>query len=159
MHKADLIARHRRLLADRAASLRSMRDAARSGMRVDEGHRPTNRGERAAVTSQGYLAAGLQSRLEALEVDLAALERIDPGPRDRFVVGALARIGDEDGRERLYLLLPGGQGDSLDGPEGPVTVVSPRAPVARALLGMAEGDAAEAVLAGRETELEIVELS
>jgi len=157
--KASLIARHRQALAERAASLRSMRDAARSGMRVDEGHRPTNRGERAAVTSQGYLAAGFQSRLDALEADLGALDRLDGGPRDRLVVGALARIADEDGRERLYLLLPGGQGDPIDSPAGPVTVVSPQAPVARSLLGLEEGDSAETVLAGREAELEIVELS
>lgn len=158
MGKASLIDRHRQQLAERADSLRSMRDAARSGMRVDEGHRPTNRGERAAVTSQGYLAAGLQSRLDALEADLEALERLDPGPRARFAVGALARIVDDSGRERVCLLLPGGQGDVLETPDGSVVVLSPRAPMAQALLGLEEGDSVETMLAGRDLELEIVEL-
>jgi transcription elongation GreA/GreB family factor len=156
VNKTDLIDRHRAQLTERAASLRALRNAAREGTRVDEGHRPTNRGERAAVTSQAYLADGLQARLEAVEHSLAVLERLEPGPRQRFVAGALARVVDEEGRERVYLLLPGGQGDALEGPDGPVTVLSPEAPIARALAGLEEGDAAELTLGGRDAELEIV---
>ena len=158
MNKVDLIAQHRGRLAEQAESLRALRDAARSGMRVDEGHRPTNRGERAAVTSQGYLAAGIQGRLDALEGELAILDQLDAGPRARFVVGALARVADDDGRERRYLVLPGGQGDALDDADGPVTVLSPSAPIAQALAGLAEEDVAELAIGGRDVELEILEL-
>ncbi len=75
--KRALLAAFEALLSERAVALRETRDAARAGMRVDAGHRPTNRGERAAVTSQGYLAAGLNARLEEFEGALADLSRID----------------------------------------------------------------------------------
>ena len=64
--KATLVTAWERILQDRLQSLSSSQDAARSGTRVDGEHRPSNRGERAAVTSQGYLAHGLGARAMAI---------------------------------------------------------------------------------------------
>jgi len=136
-----------------------MRDAARTGMRVDEGHRPSNRGERAAVTSQGYLAAGLNSRIDALEADLALVAQVDKSPRTRIVAGALVRVEDGSGTEFRYLLLPGAQGDSLGEGEDAVTALSPQSPIGRGLVGLEEGDVAEVVVGGRRLELEVLEVS
>ncbi len=154
--KRALLAAFEALLSERAVALRETRDAARAGMRVDAGHRPTNRGERAAVTSQGYLAAGLNARLEEFEGALADLSRIDGGPRHRAAAGARVEVENQDGERRTYLLLPGGQGDVLHGEEGSVTVLSMRSPIARALMGLEVGDVAELELAGRDVELELV---
>jgi len=116
--------------------------AARSGTRVDGSHRPANRGERAAVTAQGYLTVGLERRRAELRGHLDHLAVIDPGPRDRVTPGALVRVEDEDGAQTLYLVLPGGQGARLEQDGVAVTVLSPGSPLARSLLGLSEGDAA-----------------
>ena len=69
--KATLIDAWKAHLQEGRAVLLAGQTAARAGTRVDGSHRPENRGERAAVTSQGYLAQGLAQRLEALDADLA----------------------------------------------------------------------------------------
>ena len=66
LDKAALVAAWRAELEDRAAALRSSQAAAGAGTRVDGTHRPANRGERAAVTAQGYLAHGLGQRLRRI---------------------------------------------------------------------------------------------
>ena len=51
----------------RRRALHAARQAeARAGTRVDGDHRPENRGERAAVTTQGYLAIGRSWEIEGL---------------------------------------------------------------------------------------------
>ena len=146
MTKAELLAAFRARLQADLDDLRRSRGDATSGTRVDH-DRPTNRGERAAVTSQGYLALGIGQRIAQLEDALVLLDRIDPAPRDKVVVGALVEV--DDGRR--YLLLPGGQGALLQG----VTVLSPEAPLARALAGLQAGDEASF----RGATLEIVDVS
>lgn len=114
---------------------------ARSGTRIDA-DRPTNRGERAAVTSQGYLALGIGQRMQALTESLRWLKQVDPGPRDTVVSGALATVESDDGQQARYLVLPGGQGTRLESPDGPVVVLSPDSPLAASLRGLGEGDIA-----------------
>lgn len=145
--KAALVAALLQGLTERAHSLRSLRDAARAGTRVDGGHRPANRGERAAVTSQGYLTAGLGQRLGEVEASIAALSRVPTGPTDRVCAGAFVAVEDEVG-ERSFFVLPGGSGDLIDG----VVVLSPSSPLVRPLLGLQEGDVAELV-GGEEVEV------
>lgn len=138
MDKPALIAAFRALLEDRLTALNAEGQAARSGTRVDGTHRPANRGERAAVTAQGYLAHGLAARAGAVRDDLARLEEVDPGPCDRVGPGALVTLEFDGGAEERWLLLPGGQGDRLSG----VLILSPTSPAARALRGLGEGDEA-----------------
>ena len=151
--KEALASDFRRMLTERAEALRATQQAAKTGMRVDEGHRPANRGERAAVTSQGYLAAGMAERLASVEHHLALLGSLEFGPRQRVGAGALVRVEQEDGNERLYFLVPGAQGDALD---GGVTALSPESPLACAMIGLEEGDSCQVMLQGRELELAIL---
>ncbi len=137
MDKALLKERFTGLLRDRRDTLAGVQADARAGTRVDGDHRPENRGERAAVTSQGYLAHGLTARMAELDTMLEALALVRTGPCARIASGALVRLADEADEERLLYILPGGQGDRL----GPVVVVSPRAPIVRALSGAGVGDA------------------
>ncbi len=149
--KADVRARFRASLEARIASMQAEVDNARSGTRVDGEHRPANRGERAAVTGQGYLAQGIGQRLDDLREDLRHLDLVAPVVRDRVSPGAVFRVVDEHDHCRTYFLLPGGQGDEFDD----VVIVSAQAPVAQALLGLGEGDEATAVVRGVEVELEL----
>lgn len=149
MTKADLIAAFRALLEARLDALSAEGRAARAGTRVDGSHRPANRGERAAVTAQGYLAHGLAERAAALQLDLDRLAEVDPGPRERVGPGALVTLEDDAGALDRYLLLPGGQGDRVHG----VLVLSPTAPAARALAGKEAGDAVTLRRNGAAVEL------
>ena len=123
-------------------------------MRVDGGHRPANRGERAAVTSQGYLAAGLAERIAGLEANLLLLKTLDLGPRSRVGAGALVVVEREDEQDQIYFLLPGAQGDTL-GTEGQVLALSPASPRARALVGLEAGESCIVAQRGEETEVTV----
>jgi transcription elongation GreA/GreB family factor len=144
--KAARIEAWRAELAERRAALARSQTDAVQGTRVDGAHRPANRGERAAVTSQGYLSAGIGQRIAELDAALSLLDRIDRGPRQRVATGALVRI-DQAGVERQLLVLPGGAGD----PHHDVVVLSPEAPLVRALWGAEEGD--EASFRGHDVEI------
>lgn len=138
--------------------LRGVRDGltaaqgdARAGTRVDGDHRPENRGERAAVTTQGYLAAGIGARLAALDAALDLLDRMDPSPRSSAVTGAVVEV-ENDEQTLCFAILPGGDGTAIDG----VAVVSPEAPVARALWGLVEDDEATLTRGGARSEWTVV---
>lgn len=158
MDKKDLWAAFRAHLAARIDALEAEQRAARAGTRVDGTHRPSNRGERAAVTSQSYLALGLGQRAAALRDQLALLDRIPPEPRDEVSVGALVTLEDEDGASQVVLLLPGGEGTVLDTPDGPVTILSARAPLVRDLIGEEEGADAVIMRGGREVCIEVTDI-
>ncbi len=158
MDKPALIQHFVGLLEARLAQLEASLDDARAGMRVDGCFRPENRGERAAVTSQGYLAAGLNRRVTGIREALELLAMVDPGPRELVSPGALLLLADDQGAERRYLLLPGGQGDRVPDPEGEVTVISPSAPLALALRGLGEGEEGTVLREGTTARLEILEI-
>ena len=141
MDKPALWARHReRLLAVREELLKSQAGA-RAGTRVDGDHRPANRGERAAVSSQGYLAAGIQARLSELDAQLALLDRMPATARTKAGPGALVEIASDDGEQtRRMIILPGGSGEEII---GGLQVVDPQSPPGRALLGAEEDDEVE----------------
>jgi transcription elongation GreA/GreB family factor len=157
MDKPSLILCFRALLEERLRTIEASIADTRAGMRVDGCFRPENRGERAAVTSQGYLAAGLSRRASELQAAIELLDQVDPGPRERVSPGALVLLDDGE-RERWTLLLPGGQGDGIQGEGVSVTVVSPSSPLARALRGREEGEEAQLRLDGRDTAVEILEI-
>jgi len=82
----------------------------------------------------------------------------DPGE-----VGALVdiRIVDEAGEdERIVFFLPVAAGVELHGPggDGYLGVVTPRAPVGRALLHSRQGDSFEIIVDGRDPDWTVVDL-
>ena len=154
--KAALVGAWERILHERLASLASSQDAARSGTRVDGEHRPSNRGERAAVTSQGYLAHGLGARAVALREHLDHLADMGDSPRSEVVVGALLSLRFDDGPVSRIILLPGGDATMLEAEGQRVQVLSASSPVARQLRDAAEGDALEIDRGGRFVEVEVI---
>jgi transcription elongation GreA/GreB family factor len=156
LDKQRLLEVWREHLQSRLAELTAAQDAATAGTRVDGTHRPENRGERGAVTTQGYLAGALGERVAELTTALQALGAIGAGPRRRVGLGAAFVVGGEGGATATYAILPGAQGDSLEVDGLNVVVVSPRAPVAAALAGRQEGDEAVLERRGRDEELELL---
>ncbi len=155
MDRATLIRAHRASLAERVDALQASAEAARQGTRVDGDHRPASRGERGAVTGQAALQAGFARRLVEVQTALRQLDSLPAGPRSKVGPGALVRI-DEEGEGRLLAILPGGAGDRIATDDGPVTVISPASPLARALFGLEEGDVALLERRGEEREVEVV---
>lgn len=123
---------------------------ARSGMRVDAGHRPANRGERASVTSQGYLAEGLNQRLSALEDALGLMARVEPTPREQVMIGALTKVESESGESLWFVVLPGGDASPLESEGQVLTVLSQSAPFVRCFLGARVGDEIEVEIPNRK---------
>ena len=143
LDKGALAARWRVHLETTLAALQRTLAAARGGMDV-VGDRPDSRGERAGVTSQGYLADGLTRRMEGVHEALSRLAEVDLGPCDRVRAGALVGVAGPSAADavRWILLLPGGDGTRLASGGDPVTVLAPTSPWARALRGLEEGDEA-----------------
>ena len=155
MDKSALLDAFRAHLIAQRDTLERTRQSARAGTRVDGTHRPANRGERAAVSSQGYLALGLSQRIQAIASALSILDRIPAEPRDEVTSGALVVLGDG----RRILVLPGGQGVKLtvDGVE--VTVLSPQSPLVKALEDAEPGDVIEVERGRRWIEVELCSIS
>ncbi|MDJ0866088.1 MAG: GreA/GreB family elongation factor [Myxococcota bacterium] len=123
-----------------------------------------------AVALQGRLATGHRRRREQVVRDLERLRAFAAGRlrsfsrRDPVALGALVDVsveGDGGAEERSLFLLPAGAGAEVEGPggDGFVTVATPGSPIGRALLGARVGDTVEVVVAGREAEWTVVDLS
>ena len=145
-------------LASLRTALLESQQGARAGTRVDGVHRPATRGERAAVTSQGYLALGLGQRVEAIEQHLFVMTRMGDGPRNQVVVGALVGLQDEDEQLEWLALMPGGDATMLSVEGTPVRILSAQSPLARTLRDLECGEHVEVVRKGQTVELEIVHI-
>jgi transcription elongation GreA/GreB family factor len=104
---------------------------------------------------QSYLARGQAERVRELEVACAetAAMSVRAFGDSPAALGALVTVS-EDEREQTFFLAPHGGGTKLAG--GAVHVVTPRAPIGRALVGKREGDTCTVVIAGKTREMEIV---
>ncbi len=156
--KAEIVAAWHQILSERLRALESSQSAARSGTRVDGEHRPSNRGERAAVTSQGYLAHGLGERAVALRENLENLEEMGTDARSEVVVGALITLSFEEEAATRIVLLPGGDATRLNIGNHAVQVLSASSPIARQLRYAESGDALEIERGGRFVEVEILSI-
>lgn len=156
LDKEALLDAVRDRLQSTLADLQREADAARAGTRVDGDHRPDSRGERAAVTAQGYLTGALQGRIGQVQAALRHLDQVAPGPRHKAAVGALVEVEDLDGRATTYLIAPGASGERLP---GGVLAISPASPIGRALRGTEPGDAVDVARGDDVLELEVVSVS
>jgi hypothetical protein len=105
-----------------------------------------------------YLAAGQAARARELEAGVAlvsGLAALPFGEGRPISAGALVTLA-VDGEIQRVLMSPAGGGLTLADPAGKVRVVTPQAPLGRALLGRFSGDDFELVVAGRTNEISIV---
>lgn len=140
MDKVALLSAFRARLNARIEEAELAQRRAAEGTRVDGSHRPANRGERAAVSGQGYLAAGLGQRIAALNLQLQGLDRLDLTPQEAIAVGSLVCLQYEDETTRWWLILEGGDGQQLDHGEASARVISPHSPIGQALMGLEVDD-------------------
>jgi transcription elongation GreA/GreB family factor len=156
--KPAVIAAWRDVLSGRLMNLESNRTAAQSGTRVDGEHRPSNRGERAAVTSQGYLALGLAERAVATQGHLESLENMGDDPRTEVTVGALLILSFDAGPHQRFVVLPGGDATELEIHGHTVTVLSTQSPLAYQLQDAGEGEVFEVELGPKVIEVELISI-
>ncbi len=137
-------------LAVRERAYRAAREAA-----THEEARPENDKDTRAL-EQSYLARGEALRLEELRSAIAELQSMvlrPPDPHGPVALGTMVAT-DEEGEEALFWLAPCGGGTRLA--KGSVQVLTPKAPLGRALLGARAGDECEVQLAGKKRVLRVV---
>jgi len=157
--KAAVIATWRDILIARLNNLEANRTAAQSGTRVDGEHRPSNRGERAAVTSQGYLALGLGERAVATRVHIDSLKDMGAESRDEIAMGAWLTLSMDCGPHQHFVILPGGDATELEIQGQTVTVLSTQSPLAYQLQDAETGDVLEVELGPKVIEVELISLA
>jgi transcription elongation GreA/GreB family factor len=104
---------------------------------------------------QSYLARGQAKRVDELSAGLRnavgmKVRAFESGAP--IALSALIDVQEEEHMRVLFMCFAGG-GVTLA--QGAVTVTTPDSPLGRALLGRAEGDVVEVVIAGKKRELEI----
>lgn len=108
-----------------------------------------------------YLAQGQAARARELETTIATLLSQPPrefGPDEAIALGALVTFESADKSERV-LICSGGGGTSIEDEHGAVRIVTPEAPLGRALLGKTAGEELELAVAGRKREIVIVSVA
>ncbi|AZD56152.1 Transcription elongation factor [Pseudomonas chlororaphis subsp. aurantiaca] len=108
-----------------------------------------------------YLAAGQARRVEEIRQALALCQNLTLRPYDEQVgiqVGALLGLEDESGHEQWLFLAPDGAGLKVEVVGQPVTVITPRSPLGKGLLGKFEGDELEIVVAGARQQFAVTEV-
>jgi transcription elongation GreA/GreB family factor len=108
-----------------------------------------------------YLARGQAARARELETTIATLLSQPPRefrPDEAIALGALVTFESADKSERV-LICSGGGGTTVEDEHGTVRVVTPEAPLGRALLGKTVGDEIELAVAGRKREIVIVSVA
>jgi len=163
MTKTDI---HRELLTH----LRAEHDAAvRAHKKTREGAtheeaKPENDKDTRAL-EQSYVERGQAKRVLDLEAALMDVEKMPLrafGAEDPIALGALVFVIEDRGArspsnddadvEKAFFVAPAGGGHKV----GDVLIVTPEAPIGRALLGKRTGDEPDVVVAGKKRTLEIV---
>jgi transcription elongation GreA/GreB family factor len=147
-------------------ALRTERDTADRLARdtADAANHPEARPENDKDTRKielSYLAQGQAARARELESTITLLRSRPPRafePDEAIALGALVVLESADKVERV-LICSGGGGTSVEDEQGAVRIVTPEAPLGRALLGKAAGEEIELVVAGRKRELTIVSVA
>ena len=107
-----------------------------------------------ARVSQEYsgLARGQSARASQALAEIATLETFRPTPLPkgaRIALGAIVEV-EEEGLGRTFFLAPVGAGVELTGPggDGFLSVVTPKSPLGKAVLGRKVGETIEVMVQG-----------
>jgi len=108
-----------------------------------------------------YLAAGQARRVEEIKQALTLCQNMQLRAYDDqrgIEVGALLGLGDENDRQQWLFLAPDGAGLKVDVVGQPVTVITPRSPLGKSLLGKFEGDEVEILVGGARQQFAVTEV-
>ncbi|NWA64941.1 GreA/GreB family elongation factor [Pseudomonas reactans] len=98
-----------------------------------------------------YLAAGQAKRVEEIKQALVLCQNMQLRAYDDqrgIEIGALLGLEDENSRQQWLFLAPDAAGLKVDVVGQPVTVITPRSPLGKSLMGKFEGDEVEILVAG-----------
>jgi len=139
-----------RLQDDLDAVLRAAKDAHDAA--THEEAKPENSKDTRGLV-ESYLAAGQAARAVELQRDLQALKALAlalPSSLPTVAMGALVALRDDDTDAVTWsLVLPAGAGTGLSVDERRVQVITPQAPLARAVMGRRAGELVDVVIAGK----------
>ncbi|MHA6574215.1 GreA/GreB family elongation factor [Pseudomonas yamanorum] len=108
-----------------------------------------------------YLAAGQARRVEEIKQALTLCQNMQLRAYDDqrgIEVGALLGLVDENDRQQWLFLAPDGAGLKVDVVGQPVTVITPRSPLGKSLLGKFEGDEVEILVGGARQQFTVTEV-
>jgi len=108
-----------------------------------------------------YLAAGQAKRVEEIRQSLALCQNLTLRAYDEnrgIEVGALLGLEDAKGPEQWLFLAPDAAGLKVDVVGQPITVITPRSPLGKGLLGKFEGDEVEILVAGTRQQFAVTEV-
>ena len=108
-----------------------------------------------------YLAAGQARRVEEIRQALTLCQNLSLRPHDDQVgiqVGALMALEDEQGRQQWLFLAPDAAGLKVYLVGQLITVISPRSPLGKSLLGKFEGDEVEILAGGTRQQFTVTEV-
>lgn len=108
-----------------------------------------------------YLAAGQAKRVEEIRHSLTLCQNLTLRPYDDqrgIEIGALLGLADEKGREQWLFLAPDAAGLKVDLVGQWITVITPRSPLGKSLLGKFEGDEVEILVAGARQQFAVTEV-
>jgi transcription elongation GreA/GreB family factor len=137
-------------------------DRTRQGA-IHEEAKPENDKDTRALEAS-YLARGQAQRvvdLESARKRVQFMELRTFGDGDAIDLSALVQVVDSDDGDdsaRWYFLAPAGGGHRVEVGGVTIDVLTPEAPLGRALIGKLPGDDVQLRLAGRMRELEIAQL-
>lgn len=153
-----LAALRERVARDLEDAVASQRHAQQSATH-EEARPESDKDTRATETS--YLARGLAMRVAELTEASRLLEAMELPPKDGPIrVGSLVSVSDADtGAEARYFIAPAGAGVALELDGASIAVITPRAPLCRAMLGKQPGDEIEFVAPRGTRVLEIEDVS
>ena len=109
-----------------------------------------------------YLAAGQAKRVEEIKQSLALCQNLQLRAFDdqRGVeIGTLLGLEDERGRQQWLFLAPDAAGLKVDVVGQPVTVITPRSPLGKGLLGKRIDEEVEILVAGARQYFTVTEAS
>ena len=108
-----------------------------------------------------YLATGQARRMEEIRQSLTLCQNLTLRAYDDqrgIEVGALLGLEDETGREQWLFLAPDAAGLKVDLVGQLITVITPRSPLGKSLLGKFEGDEVEILVAGTRQQFAVTEV-
>ncbi len=143
-------------LDERLAEMRRLTNDARAEVTHEE-TRPENDKDTRAIEAS-YLARGQAARVVELEDEIKALRFLQPrdfAQADPVALGALVHL-DVEGERRVVFLVPSAGGVRVSHDGGAVMLVTPSAPLARALVGQRVGHVFALVVRGKACDHEIV---
>jgi len=107
-------------------------------------------------TEASYLAKGQGERLLELQRAAAYFKQVIPTAQPTIALSSLITLEDESGQTQYFWLDNDAGGLKVQHEKNSITIITPQAPLGRALIGKEVGDVVEIKAANKTSEYEVV---